>query len=79
MDTLLSLAGIWGERLKAERQAQDLTQVELAERCGCTQYTISRIERGEHRPLDALKIRLAQGLGVRVEDLFPFDPFVAAS
>jgi transcriptional regulator with XRE-family HTH domain len=36
-----------GERLKAWREAEGLTQDELAERLGCWQSTISRAEAGQ--------------------------------
>lgn len=52
------------------RRARGLTQLDLAERVGVEQPTISRLERGN----DAVTLRLlrdvAQALGVTVADLF---------
>jgi putative transcriptional regulator len=70
------IAVLWGARLKAARLAADMTQVELADRIGASQHTISRLERGEHRPTDSKKIALARCFETTVEDLFPYAPFM---
>lgn len=57
-----------GEKLKAARIAAGLSQVELAERVGCTQKDISRWEAGREPMALTLK-RLAQALGCSMDDL----------
>lgn len=70
------IAVVWGARLKAARLAAGLTQVELADKMGASQHTISRLERGEHRPSDESKIALARCFETTVEELFPYSPFM---
>lgn len=59
-----------GIRLKDVRTAAGLTQAELAERVGVSRKTINTVENGVFIPSTLLALRLAQELGVRVEDLF---------
>jgi putative transcriptional regulator len=59
-----------GIRLKDVRIAAGLTQAELAERVGVSRKTINTVENGVFIPSTLLALRLAQELGVRVEDLF---------
>jgi putative transcriptional regulator len=53
--------------LRAER---DLTQAALAELVGVSRKTINTIENGVFVPSTVLALKLAQALGLRVEDLF---------
>jgi transcriptional regulator with XRE-family HTH domain len=57
------------ERLKALRQLRALSQQELSERSGVGRATISRIERGETGAHGRTLRRLAEALGVGVEEL----------
>jgi len=58
-----------GARLRQERLNQDLTQEKLAEKIDVSHAYIGQIERGERSlTLDTL-IRLANQLGVTVDDL----------
>jgi transcriptional regulator with XRE-family HTH domain len=57
------------ERLKALRQLRALSQQELSERSGVGRATISRIERGETGAHGRTLRRLAETLGVGVEEL----------
>jgi transcriptional regulator with XRE-family HTH domain len=59
-----------GRRLKAVRQARDLTLEQLAERSGVSRAMISRVERGESSPTAALLDRLCAGLGIVLSALF---------
>jgi putative transcriptional regulator len=52
------------------RQADGMTQEELADRVGVTRQTIISIEAGRYNPSVGLALRLAAAFGVRVEDLF---------
>src|SRR5436305_7724826 len=54
----------FGEWLRARRNALDLTQFELAERAGCAEDTIGRIEAGTRRPSKQVAALLAAALGV---------------
>lgn len=67
-----SLAAEWGENLKAARIDAGLTQRQLAELIGASQYTISRLENGEHRPADGTKFALARAFGRSIDSLFPY-------
>ena len=57
-------------RIKARRTELDLTQAELAEKVGVTRKTVNTVENGVFTPSATLAIRLAQALGIRVEQLF---------
>ncbi len=53
-----------GEYVKGRRQLLELTQAELAEKCGVKQSTISRLESGLLPKLDSdVMLRLASALG----------------
>ncbi len=54
-------------------EAGDMTQQELAERVGVTRQTILSIEKGKFKPSVELALRLAQVLGVSVEQLFKLE------
>lgn len=59
-------------RLRAAREARDLSQAELARRAGVDQGTISKIESGDTRsPEYETVYRLARELGTTVEALAP--------
>jgi DNA-binding XRE family transcriptional regulator len=69
-----TLSGEWGHRVKERRLDLRLTQAQLADLVGhdgVTVQTISKLERGELRPRDYLKLALALALCVEVVDLFP--------
>lgn len=52
-----------------EREAQHLTQEQLAERAGIHATTIGKIERGQQVPSLALLVLLAKALGCTAEEL----------
>jgi len=54
----------FGQWLRARRNALDLTQFELAQRAGCAEDTIGRIEAGTRRPSKQVAAMLAEALGV---------------
>jgi len=56
--------------LKVQRAIHDLTQEQLAERVGVTRKTINTVENGVYIPSTHLALKLAEALGVTVEDLF---------
>jgi transcriptional regulator with XRE-family HTH domain len=51
-------------QLRALRQDRLMTQVELAEKAGLTNLTISRLERGAHQPRFSTTKKLAGAPGV---------------
>lgn len=55
-------------RLRFERG--ELTQEELARRCGVTRQTIISLEAGKYTPSLELAFRIARAVGVGVEDVF---------
>ena len=59
--------------LKLARVRADLTQEALAAKVGVTRKTINTIERGHFVPSTLLALKLAQALGVKVEDLFSLE------
>lgn len=58
----------FGRWLKERRKALDLTQFALAERVGCAEVTIGRIEADERRPSRQVAELLAEALGIPPED-----------
>lgn len=58
-----------GERLKALRGDQRLTQQELADRSGINREKIAKIETGARRMSATDAAYLSDGLGVRVDEL----------
>lgn len=59
----------FGAWLRSRRLARRWTQEELARRLGYDVSYVRKVEWGERRPSDALKVRLAQVLGVPVSGL----------
>ena len=55
--------------LRKLRQQRSLSQVVLAERAGLCLYTISRLENGHHKPTFRTVHKLAEGLGMKPEDI----------
>ncbi len=57
-------------RLKSARAALDLSQEELATKCGVSRQTISAIEKGDYNPTINLCITICKVLGRTLNDLF---------
>ena len=60
-------------RLRELRAERDLTQAALAELVGVSRKTINTIENEVFVPSTLLALKLAQALGLKVEDLFSLD------
>lgn len=60
--------------MKRVRVLQDLTQKELAERAGVARQTINNIEHGRTRGQEGKLRRIADALGVTIEDINPKVP-----
>ncbi|HZQ30004.1 MAG TPA: helix-turn-helix transcriptional regulator [Patescibacteria group bacterium] len=62
-----------GEKIKRLRKSQNLTQEKLAELASVDPKTIISIETGARRnPTLKTLSKLANALGVKVKDIFPF-------
>jgi putative transcriptional regulator len=57
-------------RIKERRAESGLTQAELAERVGVTRKTVNTVENGIFIPSTVLALKLAEALGLTVEQLF---------
>ena len=62
----------FGSWLKERRKKLDLTQFDLADRVGCSEDTIQKIERGERRPSKQFSQRLAEVLGIPSDEQAAF-------
>lgn len=60
-------AASFGQWVRRQRKALDITQEELADRVGCARSTIRMIEGGERRPSRQLVALLADRLGIAEE------------
>lgn len=61
-----------GNRIREIRTQKDLTQAELAEKCGCNRNYISMLERGERNPSYKSLVMIADGLDVKISKLVTF-------
>jgi putative transcriptional regulator len=59
--------------IKQHRARLDLTQQALAEKTGVRRQTILAIEKGKYVPSALLAFRIADVLGMRVDDLFELE------
>ncbi len=57
-------------KLKEIRIANEITQVELAERVNVSRQTIIAIESGKYIPSTTLSLKIAKQLNKQVEDIF---------
>ena len=57
-------------RLKAARAALDMSQQELAERCGVSRQTVNAIEKGDYNPSIRLCLAICHALGKTLDELF---------
>jgi transcriptional regulator with XRE-family HTH domain len=62
-----------GPRVKALREAMDLSLRDLAERCGVSAPMLSQVERGETSPTLQVAARIASGLELRLSQLLRLD------
>jgi transcriptional regulator with XRE-family HTH domain len=59
-----------GENIRKYRKAKGLTQTELAEKLGTTQFVITNYERGRNNPTAAKLPEIAKALGVGLDQLY---------
>lgn len=62
-----------GQRIRALREAMDMSLRELALRCGVGAATLSQVERGESSPTLAVAARIAEGLELSLSQLLRLD------
>ena len=65
-----TLAEKLANKIKERRTELGLTQAELAEKVGVTRKTVNTVENAVFTPSATLAIKLADALGVSVEQLF---------
>ncbi len=58
-----------GKVIRAKRELRGLTQVELAEKSGLDRNYIGMVERGERNPSYLSLQKIAQGLGLSVDEM----------
>jgi transcriptional regulator with XRE-family HTH domain len=63
-----------GQEVRRRRDELGLTGAELAARSGLSPGAISQIENGKRTPSSTTVMKLAQGLGVEVGELYPKGP-----
>jgi transcriptional regulator with XRE-family HTH domain len=68
-----------GPRIRALREAMDLSLRDLAERCGVSAPMLSQVERGETSPTLQVAARIASGLDLRLSQLLRLDEDGAVS
>jgi len=59
-----------GNRIREAREAQGLTQAELAGLVGVSRKTVNTVENGVFIPSTVIALKLAAALGCPVEQLF---------
>ncbi|HWD69124.1 MAG TPA: XRE family transcriptional regulator [Solirubrobacteraceae bacterium] len=64
---------VLGARVRALREAMDLSLRDLAERCGVSAPMLSQVERGETSPTLQVATRIAAGLELRLSQLLRLD------
>ena len=57
-------------KLKAARAGMDLSQEDLAKKCGVSRQTISSIEKGDYNPSIKLCISICKALDKTLDELF---------
>lgn len=57
-------------KMKFRRIELDMSQAELAQKCGVTRQTIGLIETGDFNPSIKLCVSICKALGVTLNDLF---------
>jgi transcriptional regulator with XRE-family HTH domain len=65
---------VLGLNIRRIRESKNMTQLELAEKVGLTNTSLSQMEKGKMTPSLATLERIAAVLGVPISDLFRNDP-----
>ena len=59
----------FADGMRAERKRQRLSQIDLSNKTGVPQSTISAVESGARKPTEETMVMIAAGLGCTVSDL----------
>ena len=70
----MSAGAIHNQLRRLRFEQGELTQEELARRCGVTRQTIIALEAGRYAPSLELAFRLAHALGVGIEVVVQYKP-----
>lgn len=62
-------------RVRAERQFKEMTQVELAQKIGVSRQTINAIEHDRYMPSIMIALKMARVFKRKVDDLFFLEEF----
>jgi len=57
-------------RIRKLREANTITQSDLAQRCGCTRQTIIMLEQERYVPSLSLAFAISHALNAKIEDVF---------
>lgn len=60
---------VLGQIIRSKREAQNLTQVDLAAKAGVDRNYVGMLERGERNPSYLSLQKIAHGLGITVDQL----------
>jgi len=66
-------ANIINEVRRLRFENGDITQLQLAEKIGCTRQTIIMLEQGRYVPSLALALKIARVFGTTVDDIFSIE------
>lgn len=61
----------WGRRIRAFRKLKGITQQSLAKKIGISVSIMGEIERGNRQPTPQIINRIAEALGISVDELAP--------
>ena len=70
---LTEMQAEWGRRVRRLRREKELSATELAREAGINRNYLHRIEGGYQTPSDAVRIRIAEALGVETSQIFNYD------
>lgn len=59
-----------GERAKELRLSKNLTQLEVADKFGSAESTISRLEKGKYNPTYLWLVKFCEALEIDIKELF---------
>src|ERR1700761_8228792 len=79
IEALAAGPDLLGARVKALREAMDLSLRDLADRSGVSAPMLSQVERGETSPTLQVAARIASGLELRLSQLLRLDEDGAVS
>lgn len=63
----------WGKRIRRARREKDVTAVAFARAVGISRTHLHRLEAGQQAPSDGVRVRIAEALDVKPEELFSYD------